>query len=298
MAKRSIAQKRQQKAIKRKKKKQAQHVKERLAISHATEAAEFPKLSETILEFAKPILGNSRDKHFIENTIGMVIMCWNIGAVNYQMAQEMRVELDRKFSEYEDLPEELELELDLLIAGRRSFFANDPRMVVEYDISWNMLGEPHLQVLSTILPEDARFNPNDREHFTFGFSTRSQERISDLETPATEEQAPIAELISKGYKLLHEDSGAFDTSFPEICDYWLEAWEKVKALYQDSDSISDIKAFAGVYLSNWCSNLEMYLYDAGRKDPSYFDKRIQYCREFCQAFPASEPQIMHVTKNL
>ena len=297
MAKRSIAQKRQQKALKRKKKRQAQHASQKSSAHYMDEErGGLPKLSETLLAFANPILGGSNDRDFIESTIGMIIMSWNIGTVEYQKAEEMREELSKMLADNlheNDSQVELEQELDLLIATRRTLFEHDPRLVFEFNLSWNMDGNYDLQVMSINLPQEARFDPYDKQHVTSGLSAQTQQSISELETPATEEQAPIVELVEKGYKLLKEDSVASGTHFPEVCDHWLEAWEKVKALYQDTDSINSVKAFAGMRLSYWCSDLEMYLYDAGSEDPVYFKKRIQYCREFCHEFPASDAYTMH-----
>ena len=299
MAKRNMAQKRQQKALKRKKKKQAQHTHQKSSVQYA-DSGDYglSKLSQTLLDFAKPILGDSGDKEFIEGTMGMVITCWNIGTVNYQEAQKMRDELDKAFIEDHgsfdsDETKEFEQELDLLITARRTFYADDPRMVVEYDLLWNMVGEYNLRVKSILVPEDGRFDPNDKEHYNFRLSASTQQSIAELEVPATEAQAPIAELIEKGRQLLMKKGSAYAENAPEACDIWLEAWEKVKALYQDTGSIDSIKPFAGVLLSDWCGELEMYLCDAGRKDPVYLEKRIHYCREFCREFPASDDLIIH-----
>lgn len=296
MTKRSIVQKRQQKSlIRKKKKKQALHAEHRQAKAYDSDKSGLPKLSKSLLEFAEPLFGDSKDNDYIESTIGMVVMCWNIGTVEYHKAQEMRAEVTRMFGDdlHVDLPEGMEQQFDLLIAARRSFFSDDPRLVVEFNVSWDMVGEYNLQVKSITLPKNARFNPDDQEHIACGFSSKTRADIADLKTPATEEQAPIIELIERGYKLLHEHQSAFNSNITVICDIWLEAWDKVKVLYQDTNAISDIKAFAGVALPNWCGDLEMRLYDAGIIDPSYFDQRSLYCREFCREFPESGAGFMH-----
>lgn len=299
MVKRNMAQKRQQKALKRKKKKQALHTLQKSPARYA-DSGDYglPKLSESLVDFAKPILGDSIDKEFIEGTMSMVIMCWNIGTVEYQQAQDMRDELDKafinNFSKFEaDIARGFEQELDLLITVRRTLYADDPRMVVEYELLWNMIGEYNLQVLSILVPKENRFDPNNKEYLGFGLSARSRQSFAELLTPATKEQVPIVELIAQGYQLLRSKRIAYAESVLKACDVWLEAWEKVKALYQNAESIDSIKPFAGTRLSDWCDELEMYLCDAGRNDPVYFEKRIQYCREFCREFPASGSQITH-----
>ena len=293
MAKRNIVQKRQQKALKHKKKKQAQHAHKKFSTRHT---GSLPKLSNILMKFATPLLGDNKDKASVEGTIGMVIMCWNIGTVEYQAAQKMRDELINTFMAKldEDLMEELEKEFDLLIAAKRAFFPDDPRIVVGYDLSWNMMGDYQLQVQSIRIPEEERLNPYDKEHSAFGLSAKTQQNIAELRTPATEEQAPILELIKQGSKLLlDEGTLILSEKTPVACDLWLEAWEKVKDIYKDTHSINSIKAFAGMRLSDWCGELEMHLYDAGKEDPVYFNKRIQYCREFCREFPESDDQLIH-----
>ncbi|AMO58249.1 tetratricopeptide repeat protein [Endozoicomonas montiporae] len=298
MSKRNMALKRQQKALKRKKKKQAQHAHEKSA-SRTVNSADhnLPNLSKTLLDFAAPVLGDSDDQEYIEGIMAVIHMCWNIGTVNYQLAEEMRAELDKIFvQEFQSLSaeelEELERQIDLLIVGRRTFFSSDPRLVVEYDLQWNMFGEYNLQVKSAFIPDEERFDPNDKEHFNYGLSARTQQTIAELDTPATEEQAPSVELIQKGRE--RQFAGEFiDDNILETCDFWLEAWENIKTLYQDVNSIDSIKPFAGILLSQWCEQLEMTLHNAWREDVTYLEKRIQYCREFCEAFPESDEGIIH-----
>ena len=47
------------------------------------------------------------------------------------------------------------------------------------------------------------------------------------------------------------------------------------------------------YLSNWCQDLESELHNAGRDDNSFYQKRINYCTEFCQILPESGEMIIH-----
>jgi tetratricopeptide (TPR) repeat protein len=46
-------------------------------------------------------------------------------------------------------------------------------------------------------------------------------------------------------------------------------------------------------LSNVCQDLEAELYNAGLEDSTYFEKRIQFCREFCDYFPQESELIIH-----
>jgi hypothetical protein len=61
---------------------------------------------------------------------------------------------------------------------------------------------------------------------------------------------------------------------------------------QDADRV-----FSGLqFLSNWCQDLEIELYDAGHGDPSFFENSIHYCREFCDLFSDTEELLIHSMK--
>lgn len=47
------------------------------------------------------------------------------------------------------------------------------------------------------------------------------------------------------------------------------------------------------FIRNVCQDLEIELHNAGLQDPSYFEKRIVYCREFCDFFPEEDELILH-----
>ncbi len=46
------------------------------------------------------------------------------------------------------------------------------------------------------------------------------------------------------------------------------------------------------FISDWCQDLEMELGNAGLDDPSFYEKRIRYCEEFCDLFPESDDLIL------
>ncbi len=83
-------------------------------------------------------------------------------------------------------------------------------------------------------------------------------------------------LMQEGYKSLD-------------CDLWLEAWEMVKqmATPQMRTVIAFDDAHPGLtqFVSNWCSDLEMELHNAGLDDPVYREHRLRYAREFLAQFP-------------
>lgn len=89
-------------------------------------------------------------------------------------------------------------------------------------------------------------------------------------------------MMEEGYELCgsgNEEEG---------CRIWLQVWEHLKKRFTpEMKSILDAeKAFSGLQsLYNWCQDLELELGNAGRKNPAFYEKRIEYCREFCSLFP-------------
>jgi tetratricopeptide (TPR) repeat protein len=67
------------------------------------------------------------------------------------------------------------------------------------------------------------------------------------------------------------------------CDKWLEAWEMIKELFAEgiAENISDLdkKYKWKHYPGNYVQYLEMELHNAGMDDPSYHQKRIDFCQE-------------------
>jgi hypothetical protein len=95
----------------------------------------------------------------------------------------------------------------------------------------------------------------------------------------------LDDLMQAGYDLLEAHREA------EACILWLQVWEHLKDRFRPE--LNDIneaeQVFSGLQsLSNWCSDLEMELGNAGRDDRSFYAKRIQFCREFYTLFPATD----------
>ena len=70
------------------------------------------------------------------------------------------------------------------------------------------------------------------------------------------------------------------------CDIWLEAWEDIKELFDESfaENIRDLdkKHKWSLWITNYVQFLEMELGNAGIDNPAYHAKRIEYCRELLQ----------------
>jgi hypothetical protein len=107
----------------------------------------------------------------------------------------------------------------------------------------------------------------------------------------------LNDMMQQGYQLLKK-GGKRGTrkNVMEACNIWLEVWERLKPRFRaDMKSIQDAECVSNGLQSlfNWCQNLEMELHNAGLEDPSFFERRIQYCREFCDFFPDSDELLMH-----
>lgn len=103
----------------------------------------------------------------------------------------------------------------------------------------------------------------------------------------------LGEMIQEGYNLLEESRDR------EACTRWLEVWEHLKRhVSPEMKSIEEAeKVNRGLQsFSNWCQDLEMELGNTGLAAPSFYEKRIIYCQEFCALFPATDSIIIHNMK--
>jgi tetratricopeptide (TPR) repeat protein len=85
----------------------------------------------------------------------------------------------------------------------------------------------------------------------------------------------------------------------KACDVWLTFWDKLKSRFKPE--FKDIRQADTVFsgrepIFNWCQDLEMELGNAGLDDPTYYQKRIEYCNEICTIFPESDESIIHNMK--
>jgi tetratricopeptide (TPR) repeat protein len=100
-------------------------------------------------------------------------------------------------------------------------------------------------------------------------------------------QERLEDLIGDGYDLLEARQPI------AAMNKWLEAWEQVKQMVTPEMRTVDAfdAAYPGMYqsLSNWCSDLEMELHNAGLNDAVYFAHRASYVNEFLAQFPDEGP---------
>lgn len=93
----------------------------------------------------------------------------------------------------------------------------------------------------------------------------------------------LNDLMQEGYRLLESGKGA------AACDRWLEAWKCVLQMatpeMRTETAFDDANPGMMQPVYNWCSDLEMGLHNAGVEDPSYYERRVRYVREFLAQFP-------------
>lgn len=99
----------------------------------------------------------------------------------------------------------------------------------------------------------------------------------------------LDDMMQRGYDLKEEGKAK------ECCNLWLEVWEHLKKRF--SPDMIDIEATRSVFggtqsLYNWCQNLEMELFNAGVEDATFYERRIEYCRDFYRMFPDTNSQVI------
>lgn len=103
----------------------------------------------------------------------------------------------------------------------------------------------------------------------------------------------MSNLIEEGFNLLENKDPV------KACDIWLRVWDGIKyrwkSEYRSMDSLDD-RYKRSFFVSNFCQDLEDELRNAGVKNSSYYEKRITYCREFCNRFPEEKELILHNMK--
>lgn len=96
--------------------------------------------------------------------------------------------------------------------------------------------------------------------------------------------------LEEGYEYLEENDSV------RACDVWLKMWDalkqRIKPIFTTLDYLED-KNVMDFSFRDVVQELEMELQNAGRVDPTYFKKRIIFCREFCNYFPGEAELITH-----
>lgn len=85
------------------------------------------------------------------------------------------------------------------------------------------------------------------------------------------------------------------------CELWLAVWEDLKPRF--TKEMRTLEATESVFhgyqaLFNWCQDLEMELGNAAIDDPAFHERRIRYCREFCELFPDEDSIVPNMRKTM
>lgn len=100
----------------------------------------------------------------------------------------------------------------------------------------------------------------------------------------------MSRLIDRGVVCLRRKE------YGAACDIWLEVWEAIK--YKHKPGFTDLEPLDKEYsaffsIRNLCQDLEEVLHNAGLGEHIYFEKRIDYCRDFLDLFPNENELIVH-----
>jgi tetratricopeptide (TPR) repeat protein len=109
-----------------------------------------------------------------------------------------------------------------------------------------------------------------------------QVRAGTLPHPEPAPGEVLDDLIDEGQRLKEE------RQVTAACDRWLQAWQLVRRLTRPelrTTGAFDEAYGLGPLVSNWCSDLELTLLEAGRRNPAYHEHRLRYSREFLALFP-------------
>ena len=117
--------------------------------------------------------------------------------------------------------------------------------------------------------------------------------LGKSDTAVIQKRDDLDVLMGEGYSLLNKNKTI------EACDVWVELWNKLKTRFRPE--FVDVKEANSIftgreYIINWCQDLEAELGNAGIDNSSYYQKRIEYCTDFCSIFPESDSLLMHNMK--
>ena len=100
----------------------------------------------------------------------------------------------------------------------------------------------------------------------------------------------MSELFQEGIDYLSMDDPM------KACDIWLRLWEIIKDKCKQEPCnlvLLDERYHGAFFVSNFCQDLEEELNIAGFRDNTYFQKRIDYCREFLTLFADEDESLVH-----
>ena len=113
------------------------------------------KMSEVIIDFAKPLLDAAQTDEEMQRAIGMAIAMWNVAILpDKEQKNFIREFFDntKDSSSNQELPEEYDQVVSYFIARKKAFFSDIERMILDYECVETQQGF-HLNVVSTELHE-------------------------------------------------------------------------------------------------------------------------------------------------
>jgi tetratricopeptide (TPR) repeat protein len=97
----------------------------------------------------------------------------------------------------------------------------------------------------------------------------------------------LNDLILQGESLVREVNSV------AACGYWLEAWAMIRQLARPEHRSAEAlaRAYGLLYeVDSWSVELVWELGNAGIDDPAYYERQLQFSREYLERFPDSEPE--------
>jgi len=120
------------------------------------------KVSEILMEFAEPWLGEVRNDDQRKTVIGMAVLAWNMAAIPEPERWE---ELSPEFAE--KCGEQVKAILREMIARKLALHPKETRSILDYEITGNG-DNMRVEVVFSLLPEEIA----DLHHSTQGFEAR------------------------------------------------------------------------------------------------------------------------------
>lgn len=125
------------------------------------------KMSEIIIEFAEPLLQEADSFESRKTALSMAIFAWNLSMMpDYQtrIDELCGAKSDRK-AKRKEAPFDFELlgAMSLLVRRKQELYSDVRRLVVDYDVVDTGEGRLHLNVVSSILPDDSEIENFEKE---------------------------------------------------------------------------------------------------------------------------------------
>jgi hypothetical protein len=108
------------------------------------------KMSEVIMDFAEPLLDPVEDGLAFENALTLAVICWNTSFLPEEEQRKMVREMVGEMAKSDFLTRfEVENCINMLLGRKRTFFADERRLVLDYKIVEEK-GRERLLVLSAL----------------------------------------------------------------------------------------------------------------------------------------------------